>query len=262
MTSPTFCTSGHSNDPGMNFCGICAEPLNPIVLLLSAYRLLDLAPGAEESVVRAAYKAKSKRYHPDVGGSEAAFKELELALSMIEEAGYPTEREIGDAQRTFNVGPSDSSRQGAQIHTVNPPGPRFPATQRSGAPKSGLFRTWTPGEQWTLSVAVDVDTAFRWVLQVMDRAASAESPLRRAATGGLGVQIDGQDPNHTWIRFRLREGIDAGWLDVDLEPFPQETLTRWTLWKPAAEAGSKVTTRKIQARISDALDQIHAESEH
>ena len=91
----------------------------------------------------------------------------------------------------------------------------------------------------------------------MNRAASCGSSIRRVAVGGLGVQIQSQDPNRTWVRFKLREGIDAGWLDVDLnEACLEATLTRWTLWMPWAEAQARVNVNKTQARISVAMSEL------
>ena len=49
----------------------------------SPYRVLGVDPGAEEAVVKAAWKAKSKLYHPDMGGSEAKMSEINRAYQEV-----------------------------------------------------------------------------------------------------------------------------------------------------------------------------------
>jgi DnaJ-domain-containing protein 1 len=47
------------------------------------YALLHVSRHAPPEVIEAAYRALAKRYHPDVGGSEAAMKQLNRARDMI-----------------------------------------------------------------------------------------------------------------------------------------------------------------------------------
>lgn len=236
--------------------------------LLGAYGQLDLAPGAEESVVRAAFKAKSKRHHPDSGGTHEAFLALEAALHVITQAAFPDAPAIAGAQQAeATASPTSATPSGAasssvnmqptggtrpQARTVDRPGPRHSAHVRA-APKGGPFRTWSIGREWEVALEADVDTTYAWVLDVVNRAASNRSSLMRAMTGGLSAQLESRGPNHTWVRFKIREGIDAGWLDVDLAPLRDGTLVRWTLWSPWAEGQSKFNVRATHARLSEAM---------
>jgi DnaJ-domain-containing protein 1 len=53
------------------------------------YRILGVDPLAEEAVIRSAYKAKARLYHPDRGGSEAKMSEINEAYTKIcQERGW------------------------------------------------------------------------------------------------------------------------------------------------------------------------------
>lgn len=43
-------------------------------MVTDPYRMLGIAPGASEAEIRAAWRAASKRLHPDVGGSAEEFR--------------------------------------------------------------------------------------------------------------------------------------------------------------------------------------------
>jgi len=47
------------------------------------WEVLGVRPDADEDVIDASYRAKAKRLHPDAGGSEAAFKELQAAYEAV-----------------------------------------------------------------------------------------------------------------------------------------------------------------------------------
>jgi len=53
------------------------------------YRVLGVDPSAEEQVVKAAYKAKAKLFHPDHGGSQDKMADINQAYKTIcEERGW------------------------------------------------------------------------------------------------------------------------------------------------------------------------------
>lgn len=60
-----------------------------------AYEVLGLLPGADETLVRAAYRAQAKRDHLDYGGSQQAFIGSEQAFRCIERAGFPAAGQCG-----------------------------------------------------------------------------------------------------------------------------------------------------------------------
>lgn len=91
-----------------------------------AYEVLGLLPGADETLVRAAYRARAKRDHPDFGGSQQAFIRSEQAFRCIERARFPAAGQRGaEAGRTS----TERETQGTQ------PGP-------------GPQRDW-PGWHWS-----------------------------------------------------------------------------------------------------------------
>jgi len=62
------------------------EP-DPVVAREPPHEVLDVAPDADEAVVRAAARQLKKKHHPDAGGDEARFKQVVSAeQSMLENA--------------------------------------------------------------------------------------------------------------------------------------------------------------------------------
>ena len=66
--------------------------------LRDPYEVLQVAPSADETVVRAAYRALAHRYHPDVAGpdGESRMRELNAAWQII---GDPERRAVYDLER-------------------------------------------------------------------------------------------------------------------------------------------------------------------
>jgi DnaJ-class molecular chaperone len=60
------------------------------------YKKLQVDPQAESEVIRAAYHALSRKYHPDAGGDLQRMVELNAAWAIL---GHPLTRSAYDAQR-------------------------------------------------------------------------------------------------------------------------------------------------------------------
>ena len=56
----------------------------PSVAVAAAYDELGLQPGASPEAVRSAYRERAKETHPDRGGSDAAFKQLQEAYTTVQ----------------------------------------------------------------------------------------------------------------------------------------------------------------------------------
>lgn len=56
----------------------------PSVAVAAAYDELGLQPGASPETVRNAYRERAKETHPDRGGSDAAFKQLQDAYTTVQ----------------------------------------------------------------------------------------------------------------------------------------------------------------------------------
>lgn len=50
---------------------------------MDPYSILGLAPGASEKEIKSAFKRLAKKHHPDVGGDEKKFKEINEAYSIL-----------------------------------------------------------------------------------------------------------------------------------------------------------------------------------
>lgn len=62
-----------------------AKPTPMRVDTSGLYKTLYVIPGAPREVVKAAYKALSKKYHPDTGGDAEKFKAVQDAYTRLKE---------------------------------------------------------------------------------------------------------------------------------------------------------------------------------
>lgn len=63
------------------------------------YEILGIPVGSDMAVVKKAYRRLAKKYHPDLGGDEAKFKEVSEAYSAIEEGSVVFEVPKRDSLR-------------------------------------------------------------------------------------------------------------------------------------------------------------------
>jgi curved DNA-binding protein CbpA len=98
------------------------------------YRVLQVIPDAEPEVIRAAYRALARKYHPDVGGCEAQMAMLNAAWETLRDRGerarYDRHRRTAAAAQTTQ----------AERHGVDH---RTPATTPSPRPMSPRARSGT-----------------------------------------------------------------------------------------------------------------------
>ena len=69
------------------------------------YECLGVAPGAEDAVIRAAYRALMRLYHPDMnddGQAQSRVREITAAFAVLRD---PQKRAAYDAQRAFGIEP-------------------------------------------------------------------------------------------------------------------------------------------------------------
>jgi curved DNA-binding protein len=73
---------------------------------MDPYKILGVEPGASEKDIKAAFKKLAKKHHPDVGGDEAKFKEINAAYSMLTDKNPhnrpPDHEEPFDGSGIFN----------------------------------------------------------------------------------------------------------------------------------------------------------------
>lgn len=134
-----------------------------------AYEVLGLLPGADETLVRAAYRARAKRDHPDYGGTQQAFIRSEQAFRCIERAGFPS---AGGHATEAGRGSTEGESRGTQ------PGP-------------GPQRDW-PGWHWS-------EQLDRWVCDAHHGSRCEEchpgsQPLRTAPTARRSAPTEASPP--------------------------------------------------------------------
>ena len=86
--------------------------------MVDLYRILQVAPDAEADVIRSAFRALARKYHPDLGGSDGQMALLNEAWRVL---GNPRERAQYDR------------------HRAHPPAASPPAPDPSSPPH------WPPG---------------------------------------------------------------------------------------------------------------------
>ena len=97
------------------------------------YGILGVNPGAETEVVRAAYTALARKYHPDTGGSAQRMKEINEAYEVLSDPQRKAWYDLYCRQR------SGGSSQG-RTRTEPPPPPPRPANKPGILPWPSL--TW------------------------------------------------------------------------------------------------------------------------
>ena len=106
--------------------------LDAMLPVVDLYRVLQVIPEAEPEVIRAAYRALARKYHPDTGGSEAQMAVLNAAWETLRDrekrAEYDQDRRTAAAQTT------EPERSGV-VHLTNPMTP--PARPNSSRARSG-----------------------------------------------------------------------------------------------------------------------------
>ena len=85
------------------------------------YKVLAVDPSADPEVIAAAYRALSKKFHPDVNktpGAEAKMRELNRAYDILKD---PAQRRQVDAELARSAGPGGySSRPGSSSYGARP----------------------------------------------------------------------------------------------------------------------------------------------
>jgi hypothetical protein len=88
---------------------------------IDLYAVLDVSPGADEAIIRAAYRVLAKRYHPDLatGGSTKSTEKFQLITEAYRILGNADRRAQYDEQRNW-----ESDRHGvrrdAEGHVAQP----------------------------------------------------------------------------------------------------------------------------------------------
>ena len=100
-SSSSSCEAGPPSDPGTVLCDLRPEPRTLYVVLG-----VELDATAED--IRLAYCAKALECHPDKGGSDEAFQELEGAYDTLKDAdkraAYDSRDEDGDDDNPYGDG--------------------------------------------------------------------------------------------------------------------------------------------------------------
>jgi curved DNA-binding protein CbpA len=109
------------------------------------YKVLQVDPGAEPEVIRAAYRALALKYHPDVStGSQARMAALNQAWGILRDAETRAAHDQAEAEakRRPEARPADVSYE-MRAPTPAPPPARPPGTPTGSALDFGRYAGWS-----------------------------------------------------------------------------------------------------------------------
>lgn len=121
-----YCTNcGKENAPGTRFCVFCGRKLESEEsekkgkLDLNYYEILEITPEASEEVIKAAYKALVKKYHPDNGedisNDKITITDINVAYETLSD---PQKRKVYD-QNLNLARKAEKEEQSEKTETVN-----------------------------------------------------------------------------------------------------------------------------------------------
>ncbi|MGO3152197.1 MAG: J domain-containing protein, partial [Galactobacter sp.] len=95
------------------------------------YRVLGLAPDADDEQIRKAFRTLSRRHHPDLGGDAETYRAVTVAYTVLSDA---EQRRRYDARRSAATGPSARAAGGGPTAAGAPPPPSPPAASPGPPP--------------------------------------------------------------------------------------------------------------------------------
>lgn len=129
---------------------------------IDPHAILGVTSSSSLQEIRDAYRSKSKKYHPDVGGEEWAFRILYQAYEILSQARVAS-RAAESSHTPPNHGPSTHSPSG---HATPPPRQPFTssATVRGGGNSSASGETVRRGVRDQAASALSlVDVEILWI---------------------------------------------------------------------------------------------------
>jgi curved DNA-binding protein CbpA len=120
--------------------------LRKMLPMVDPYHVLQVIPDAEDEVIRAAYRALARKYHPDTGGSQVQMAILNAAWETVgdraQRARYDSESKVAVAETTDAETHGDAE-EASHATPRAPAKPSSPATPFSRRPMSPHARSGT-----------------------------------------------------------------------------------------------------------------------
>ncbi len=172
------------------------------------YKTLQVDPIAEWEVIRAAYHALARKYHPDAGGDLRRMVEFNAAWAVL---GDPLMRSAYDAERVRPVAPPMTT-ENAEPHGNNGP------LQDSAPPRrsrdSSSILDFGRYEGWSLRQIVEADPDYlEWLIRTpIGRRVSAEvkALLELRAASGRATGTGRRGPRSVGPLGARRERVSVG----------------------------------------------------
>jgi curved DNA-binding protein CbpA len=163
------------------------------------YRVLQVIPDADPEVVRAAYRALARKYHPDMGGSDLQMATLNAAWETVREGGG---RALDDReQRTAGAGePRSEDAVEAEGPPAAAPPRRSPRTRPGTILDFGRYAGLSLGD-----LAVDDPDYLEWLARTpIGHRLKPEIDVLLAASRPTRSRSNPCWPEHTRSRFSHR----------------------------------------------------------
>lgn len=155
---------------------------------MDPYNTLGLAPGSTDKEIKAAFKKLAKQHHPDVGGDEAKFKEINEAYSIL--TGKQEQPQQPNGFEGFGFGLHDVFNESI-----------FDAIFRGG------------GNRMINQVRIDPEIliqggSFDYTFQAYENRRGRLIPIRKTITiriepdtpAGAQIALPGTQPNHIFLQ--------------------------------------------------------------
>jgi hypothetical protein len=147
------------------------------------YDILGIGPGAEPEVIKAAYTALARKYHPDTGGSAQRMKQINESYEVLSDPQKKTRYDICCRQKS-----NGNSRE--RTYYEPPPPPPSPPPPRADVP--GIL-PW-PSLTWQrvalfCSIPLGVGLMGLFILVVACFAAIKTHGLSRIETGWTAAKV-------------------------------------------------------------------------
>ena len=126
---------------------------NPTTATPDPYEVLQVLPGAEPEVIRAAYRALAARWHPDRGASPERMVAINAAWHIVGDADRRAAFDVARANQNGAPNPHPTEHATTASPPPTPLAARRPREERSNETVLDFGRY----EGWTVSALVDHD---------------------------------------------------------------------------------------------------------
>jgi hypothetical protein len=207
------------------------------------YAILGVAPGSEDIVIQAAYRALMRRYHPDKNPSKEAQRktvEINAAYAIL---GDANQRAAYDARRTAEAARASSSK--TEQSSTPPPPPPPPGGNASYAGKSAVAASGTGNRGGLIFASILTVCIVGGLVLSASNSSDVANNTMNVDENLTTTDMNATDMNASAIDVNA---VDANLTVVepaDLSKQPQTALSYDTIEAAANRVAKMITTKGI-----------------